>query len=220
MWPAAKGQPAIPFWHHLPVQESRTAINSPATQQPPLIIVTRGQRHLLLPDDNGSGDETLVRKRLLTERSIERYTLYQLHQPRPTTSAGNRDCCPDSLRRLYHIKIGRAEHRKHHRFASAGAWLPHAKIALGDGGGLSRRRLRPPDTTTLPTMNTRAATRRAAQDGPPISTESPVNGTTKAPAASQQAPEPETDENIFLFVPNLIGMARSNPPPLGRGDGS
>lgn len=33
----------------------------------------------------------------------------------------------------------------------------------------------------------------------------PVNGTPQGPPAQTGRPDDETDENIFLFVPNLIG---------------
>ena len=40
----------------------------------------------------------------------------------------------------------------------------------------------------------------------------PLNGHAKGAAHDEMEDDDQTDENIFLFVPNLIGMRRTHPP--------
>ena len=41
---------------------------------------------------------------------------------------------------------------------------------------------------------------------------SPVNGAPPSPARTEEIEDDQTDENIFLFIPNLIGEPRQTLP--------
>jgi hypothetical protein len=46
----------------------------------------------------------------------------------------------------------------------------------------------------------------------------PINGHPRSPARTVEEESDQTDENIFLFVPNLIGMRRLRSEAVSRAD--